>query len=138
MNIDGDKTEIVESVTGLMIAVAKRMEREAMMPYLRRRKNPLKPDDIEWNPQLVVFRPEDFIRQAVRASLILVPERFVQHIRVSRRICHYMNWTVYEEHLEMGLLGHFAGSPVYSDHMASAMSRNPKDKFLFVGAKRNG
>lgn len=137
MELSNVSPEMLGVVKDLMGAVGEQTKREETMPYLRRRKQPLNPDDLEWGPQPIVFRPEDFVRFAMRASVILVPERFVQHVRASEWICTHMNWNMYDPHAEMGLLGHFAGSPVYSDHLASEHSRNPKDKFLFVGANRN-
>lgn len=126
--------ELIEATRGLMIAVGEQMEREALMPYLRRRKEPLGKFDLEWNPQLVVFRPEEFIRRARLASVILVPERFVQHIRASKTVCHVMDWARPIPD-SIGLLGHLFGSPVFTDSMATVTNRNTKDKFLFVGAK---
>jgi hypothetical protein len=126
--------ELIETTRGLMIAVGEQAEREELMPYLRRRREPIGKLDLEWNPQLVVFRPEEFIRRARLASVILVPERFVPYIRASAAVCMHMNWSnVIPD--TIGLLGHFAGSPVFTDSLLTVNRRNPKDKFLFVGAK---
>lgn len=126
--------ELLETTRGLMIAVGAQAEREELMPYLRRRREPLGKHDLEWNPQLVVFRPDEFIRRARLASVILVPERFVQSIRASETICQHMNWASPVPD-SIGLLGHLFGSPVFTDSLMTVNRRNPKDKFLFVGAR---
>lgn len=128
-------TELQDTVKGLMNAVAEQAEREAQMPYLSRRKEPLGKFDLEWNPQPEVFRSDEFLKRGKLASVILVPERFVQHVKASKRISELMEWCFHEPLTATGFLGHFGGSPVFSDHMALANSRNPKDAFLFVGAK---